>query len=374
MNVLAIVLFFGTVFLAYSNGANDNFKGVATLFGSQTTNYKVAIWWATLTTFLGSIASIFFAELLLKNFSGKGLVPDVIANSYNFHLAVGLGAAITVIFATVVGFPISTTHSITGALAGAGFVAIGTQLNFAALGKSFFLPLLVSPLIAIILGMVAYSTFRFLRLGLGIKKAWCICVGGQQQLLPVTVPQSSSIFQQVITPDIAVDSVENCTDRYKGTLFGISSQQLVSTAHFLSAGIVSFARGLNDTPKIVAIFLLLPAVSLQGGMLAVGLGMAVGGLLSAKKVAIAMSQKITTLQQGQGLAANLMTGFLVIFASRLGVPVSTTHVSVGSIFGVGLVSKTAHPGFFRQVLYSWVLTLPIAAISSGIIYQASSLL
>ena len=106
------------MFLAYSNGANDNFKGVATLFGSQTTNYKVAIWWATLTTFLGSIASIFFAELLLKNFSGKGLVPEAIANSYNFHLAVGLGAAITVILATVIGFPISTTHSITGALAG----------------------------------------------------------------------------------------------------------------------------------------------------------------------------------------------------------------------------------------------------------------
>ena len=192
--------------------------------------------------------------------------------------------------------------------------------------------------------------------------------------MPVTVSQTSNLFEQVITPDIAIDSVENCTDRYKGRLFGISSQQLVSTAHFLSAGIVSFARGLNDTPKIVAIFLLLPVVSLRNGMLAVGLGMAVGGLLSARKVAIAMSQKITTLQQGQGLAANLMTGFLVIFASRMGVPVSTTHVSVGSIFGVGLVSKTAHPEFFQQVLYSWVLTLPIAAISSGIIYQASSLL
>ena len=182
-----------------------------------------------------------------------------------FILPLALGAAITVILATVTGFPISTTHSITGALAGAGLVAIGTQLNFAALGKSFFLPLLLSPLIAVLLGVVAYSTFRLLRLKLGIKKAWCICVGGQQKFVPVTVPQTSNLFQQVITPDIAVDSVDNCTDRYNGKLFGISSQQLVSTAHFLSAGIVSFARGLNDTPKIVAIFLLLPAVSLRKG-------------------------------------------------------------------------------------------------------------
>ena len=62
----AIALFLVTVFLAYANGANDNFKGVATLFGSDTTNYKVAIWWATLTTFAGSICSIALANALLK--------------------------------------------------------------------------------------------------------------------------------------------------------------------------------------------------------------------------------------------------------------------------------------------------------------------
>ena len=81
-----------------------------------------------------------------------------------------------------------------------------------------------------------------------------------------------------------------------------------------------------------------------------------------------MSKKITTFNHGQGLAANLMTGFLVIFASRLGVPVSTTHVSVGSIAGVGLVSKTTHINVFSQVISSWVLTLPFAAIFSGISY------
>ena len=358
-------IFVATVFLAYANGANDNFKGVATLFGSQTTNYKAAIWWATVTTFAGSICSVIFANALLKNFSGKGLVPDAIADTSSFHLAVALGAAITVILATATGFPISTTHGITGALTGAGLAAIGSQLNFAALGKSFFIPLLLSPLIAIMLGVILYSLLHYIRQVLGIEKAWCVCVGNRQELIPVAMGKEHAI---ALNPEIAVDTIENCNQQYLSNFWGVDSQKLVDTCHFLSAGAVSFARGLNDTPKIVALLLTVTAFSVQGGMFAVGLGMAVGGLLNARKVALTVSKKITTLNPGKGLAANFVTGFLVIFASRMGVPVSTTHVSVGSIFGVGVVSKTAHLGMFSQVLSSWVLTLPLAAIISSISY------
>ena len=368
--IWSIGIFLTTVFLAYANGANDNFKGVATLFGSETINYRLAIWWATLTTFAGSIASIALADALLKNFSGKGLVPAAIANTDQFHIAVALGAGLTVILATVTGFPISTTHSLTGALTGAGLMAIGAKLNFAALGKSFFIPLLVSPLVAIVLAAVLYSIFRYLRLLFAIDKAWCICVGNKQELVPVTVNNNNNtnILQAVITPDIRINTTEKCQQKYIGTFLGIDSQKLVDTCHFISAGIVSFARGLNDTPKIVALLLIVSAFSIKSGMLAVGLGMAIGGLLNAKKVAQTVSKKITTLNAGKGLSANLVTGFLVIFASRLGVPVSTTHVSVGSIFGVGAVSKSAHINVFSQVLGSWFLTLPIAAIASGITY------
>ena len=69
--------------------------------------------------------SIFLAETLVKSFSGKGLVPDDIANATDFHLAVALAAGLTVILATLTGFPISTTHGLTGALVGAGLVAMG---------------------------------------------------------------------------------------------------------------------------------------------------------------------------------------------------------------------------------------------------------
>lgn len=366
--MLIIALVLATLFLAYSNGANDNFKGVATLFGSQTTSYKVAIWLATLATFAGSVASIFLAETLLKNFSGKGLVPDAIADSTEFHLAVALGAGLTVIIATLTGFPVSTTHGLTGALVGAGLVAIGTQVNFDKLGSSFFLPLLISPLIAIALGTVFYSLLRYLRVRLGIQKEWCICAGETQQFIPIPQPDATNILQCIKTTDIAVDSTEKCTQRYTGNFSKITNQQLVDACHFLSAGIVSFARGLNDTPKIVSIILIFKALSIQGAMLAVGIAIALGGILNARKVAETMSKKITAMNHGQGLIANLVTGSLVIAASGYGFPVSTTHVSVGSIFGVGLISQKANAKVFYQILLSWLLTLPIAALISAIVY------
>lgn len=113
MTLLCLVLV--TCFLAYSNGANDNFKGVASLFGSATTGYRRAIWWATATTFTGSIASMGLAQSLLTKFSGKGIVPDQLVGSAPFLLAVALGAGVTVIVATLTGFPVSTTHALTGA-------------------------------------------------------------------------------------------------------------------------------------------------------------------------------------------------------------------------------------------------------------------
>jgi PiT family inorganic phosphate transporter len=360
--VYLVLLFLATLFLAYSNGANDNFKGVATLFGSQTTNYKTAIAWATITTFAGSLCSVFLASALVKSFSGKGLVPDAIANATDFHLAVAIATGLTVILATILGFPISTTHGLTGALVGAGLLAIGTQVNFAALQKSFLLPLLLSPMIAILFGIGVYGILHYARKQLGIGKESCICVGETASVALVGTPV---LMQSSV---VSIDTVENCQQRYTGAFAGISSQRLVDAGHFLSAGIVGFARGLNDTPKIVPLLLTIQAISLQGGSLAIALAMALGGLLNARRVAETMSKKITEMNSGQGFSANLVTGILVIAASRFGLPVSTTHVSVGSIFGVGVVSRKANAKVFSQILLSWILTLPIAACLGGLFY------
>ncbi|MCP5004517.1 MAG: inorganic phosphate transporter [Planctomycetes bacterium] len=362
---LLLILFLATCFLAYSNGANDNFKGVATLFGSKTTHYKPAIWWATITTFAGSATSIFFAHALVKTFSGKGLVPDFISASPEFLTAVAIGSAITVIVATVTGFPVSTTHSLTGALVGAGFVAIGSQVNLKVLGSSFFLPLLISPFMAAAFGCILYVVFRGIRIRSGITSEWCICVGKGKEIIPVTQSADALSVSFDSTIGATIDKRENCIEMYRGNILGMNSQKLLDYLHFGTAGVVSFARGLNDTPKIVALILLIKGLSIEWGMMAVAFGMAAGGLLNARKVAETMSNRITRLNHGQGFTANLVTGMLVIFASKFGMPVSTTHVSVGSLFGIGLTTKRINTRMAVEILLSWIVTLPAAAVFSG---------
>ncbi|PSB01843.1 inorganic phosphate transporter [Merismopedia glauca] len=366
MQIFLVAIF--TLFLAYANGANDNFKGVATLFGTKTTNYKVAIWWATITTFAGSGCSIFLAATLLKKFSGKGLVPEVIGNTTEFHLAVAIAASLTVILATFMGFPISTTHSLIGALVGAAIIAVGTQVNLGVLGNSFFLPLLLSPVIAITLGIGMYGLFKYLRVRLGIEKQWCLCVGETQTVIPNFQLSQAGSLETVSISDISIDRVQNCQQKYVGEFWGIDTQRLLNISHFLSAGVVSFARGLNDTPKIVSLMLITSSLSPELGMFLVAVAMSIGGLINARKVAETMSQKIAELKEGQGFTANLVTGVLVIAASLYGLPVSTTHVSVGAIFGSGLVSKTANIQVFSQIVLAWLITLPTAAIMSAIVY------
>ena len=363
------LLFLATCFLAYSNGANDNFKGVASLFGSRTCNYRAAIWWATIATFAGSIVSIFLAQTLLGKFSAKGIVPDHFVGSEYFLLAVAIGAGFTVIIATLTGFPISTTHALTGAIFGCGFVAVGSQVNLAALGKGFVLPLLLSPVLAMAVASLLYAIFHGARIALGLKKEWCVCIGEDERVIAMPQPNSLLALRAVSVPShLTFDEVENCRERYGGNFLGLTSQQVVDAAHFLSAGTVSFARGLNDTPKIVAILLLWKTLDIRWGFGAVATIIAVGGLLSARRVAETMSHKITAMNHGQGFTANLTTAILVVLASLFGLPVSTTHVSVGSLFGIGLTTGKANPRAISAIVLSWLITLPCAAILGGSIY------
>src|SRR5262249_30716121 len=89
--------------------------------------------------------------------------------------------------------------------------------------------------------------------------------------------------------------------------------------------------------------------------------MAIGGLVNARKIAETMSKKITAMNPGQGFTANLVTAVLVTSASRLGLPVSTTHVSCGSLFGIGVVNRKAQVKTILGILLAWVTTLPVAA-------------
>jgi len=250
-------------------------------------------------------------------------------------------------------------------------MAAGDKLNLSVLGSTFFLPLLLSPVISILLTIPLYKIGHGLSRRFGITKESCVCVApGQFVPLAAFTEANIALAPETIGPRplVGIGTAPACIDKYDGLVWGITAQKLIDNVHYVSAVAVSFARGLNDAPKIIGLLLVMKALNLQVGMLAVAAAMAIGGWLNAHKVAVTMSKKISRMNDGQALTANLVTAFMVIFASRLGMPVSTTHVSVGSITGIGIVNGSVDKAIISSIFMSWLLTLPIAAVVSASTY------
>ena len=372
------MLLFAALLLCYSNGANDNFKGFVTVWGSNTLSYEQAIRWATLTTVAGAITGLYFAEALVASFSGRGLVPDALAGTAPFILSVGLGAGLTVLLATLLGFPISTTHALIGGLVGAGLAAPMGIVNFGKLGQSFVLPLLVSPVLSLILaGSIFYAVLRVFAQRAPATDAIdaCLCepapaYAGLNGLNGVRVMP----LPRIALPLIGTQA--SCDQAGAAPLVSISTTRsaILQKVHHLSATAICFARGMNDTPKLVVLLLAVKITSITASFWVVAAAMALGGWFNARKVATTMAKKIVPLTETQGVTANLVTAFLVIFASKLGLPVSTTHVSVGSISGVGMASGKIDLTELSKILMSWAITLPCAAsIAALTMWLVSSL-
>jgi PiT family inorganic phosphate transporter len=370
----------GALWLAWSNGANDNFKGVATLYGSGVLSYRGALAWATIATVAGSLVSVWLAQSLVQTFSGNGLIPAGTLNAA-WLAAIGIGAGATVLLATWLGMPTSTTHALTGALVGAALVADSTGVNWTMLADKFAQPLLLSPLLAIGLTLLLYPGLHWARRGLGIEATSCLCLGETSASALPAGAQAAVLSAP--TPSLAVGNLSGCAGRYEGRFVGLEgsrtsdrlrleAQTAVNALHILSAGSVCFARAVNDTPKIAA--LLLGAAALGGQarpawvIVLIALVMAAGGLIQSRRVAETLSRRITQLNQGQGLTANLVTAGLVLGASHLGLPVSTTHVSTGAIFGIGAVNGKRDWRTIGQILLAWIATLPLGLALGGGLY------
>lgn len=351
------------VFLAFGNGGNDNFKGFATVWGTESLSYRKALLLATLATIAGSLLSLILAQGLVQQFSGKGLLPQGLVEAPRFLISVGLGAALTVIIATRAGLPISTTHALIGGLVGAGLAANPEQLQFAKLGNAFLVPLLLSPLLAAGLGLLTYKLLR-----LRPARIDCVCI---------TMPQTTMLatdltLQQVITPRLVLASDADCSMQSAAglaTSVRLSISRLFDRLHVLSASLICFARAVNDTPKLAALLIASDMLSVQMSLVTMAAAMAFGGLLLSRRVAQTMSQRVTRMNPTQGLAANLITATLVLTASQYALPVSTTHVSVGAIAGVGAGGNTLNSAALRTILLSWLATLPIAGCLAWLTFK-----
>jgi PiT family inorganic phosphate transporter len=357
--LMSLVLVLLTLGLAFANGANDVSKGIATLVGSGTTKYRTAVAWGTAWTLAGGLAAAFLSQKLVATFSGKGFLVNPPGGNA-LLLSVACGAIGWLLFATRSGLPVSTTHALTGALCGAGLAAAGAPgVAWAAVAKKVALPLALSPVISIvivlILAPVALPVFRR-------AHSFCVCVERREP-----VPAATGVALATPLPALNLVAASDCPPE---TLVRVG---LLDSLHWTSAGATSFFRGLNDTPKILALGLAATAgfgFSAFGFYALVAVAMSLGSVVGGFRVTETLARKVTRISHDDGLLANLTTSALVSVASFWALPVSTTHVSSGAIIGIGAESKESRLQWrtVREMLLAWVVTLPVAGLLAALVY------
>ena len=350
--IASLALFLATIVLGWANGANDVPKGIAALAGSGVASPRAAWLLGVAGTAAGGLAAVFLGGALSSLFSG-GFLTSASSLSVESAFAALVGAAGFVLLATWRRWPVSTTHALIGGIVGAAIVQFGIQgVGFNAMLASFLIPLLLSPLLAIGLCWFLLRVNRMLETwrpqwtpGCCDPAAWerdpYICVRPEDRPSPLVC---------------------------KGWL----------AMHWLTGGAVSFARGLNDTPKIAA--LMVPAFAAwptlataeQAPMLAVlviAAAMTIGGYMSGQRLLPVLAEGVSSMNRTTGLFANMGTAFLVMAATPLGFPVSTTHIATGSLIGVRVADNApprTHDALYT-ILLAWLVTLPFSAVTAALV-------
>ncbi|MFE3642356.1 inorganic phosphate transporter [Streptomyces sp. NPDC059169] len=358
MSFTAVLVFVLVAALAAANGSNDVPKGVATLAGAGVTKYRTAIIWGTVTTLAGCVFSLALADKMTKLFS-KGIVTA--APTEAFAVAVLAGAVSWVALATVLRLPVSTTHALIGALLGAGLFLASDSIAWSAIPQKLVVPLLMSVGVAYAVSLV---------LALIVNRV------GRRNRGPGPTATSEGTPSPTGTPEAAepgaVLAAERVTTDPADTPRTAASSRMLTAAHWLTSGATGFARGLNDTPKIVAVgaFALIPAgMTTWQIMLLVAGAMALGSLAGGIRLAERLGEGVIRMNHTEGFLANLTTATLVGLGAGYGLPMSTTHTSTGAIAGsAGATLSRLSGRTLKHFLIAWLVTPPFAAAVSATVF------
>jgi len=360
MLLMAIVLILLTLGVAFANGANDVSKGVATLVGAGLSSDRRAIAWGTAWTLLGVSGAMYLSRGLIEMFTGRGLLAAPPATLV-WPIAATIGVIGWLVIATRAGLPVSTTHALVGAIIGAGLVAAGPGgVRWSALTHGVAVPLLLSPVLSLTVVFAALPPVRSLFRRLG---GFCLCV----ERTATDLAPAPAAGPGVADGGLRVIAAPDCPPAV------LTRVNALDSLHWLTAGLTSFARGLNDAPKVVALGLA-GGVALGVGaapMLAlVAAAMAAGGYLAGRRVTGTLATGVTPMSGPEALAANTAASALVGLASVYGMPVSTTHVAAGTVIAVGLHRRELRWRLVGEILLAWLVTLPVAGALAAAAYVA----
>jgi PiT family inorganic phosphate transporter len=382
------------LYMAWAIGAND----VANAMGTSVGSGALTIRWAIVVAALFEFSGAFLAGGHVTNTVRKGILdmemvsPDELLYGM---LAALTSAATLLLGATRFGLPVSTTHAIVGSIVGFGAVVIGPQaVNWGEVGR-IVASWLTSPLLAGVLAYIIFQLTRRLILDKDSPLDQVRRVGPFFFFYVFFIIGLVTLFKGLKNLNLDLDlseaflgsvafgvvgaviglfflrRVEPGAD--EGSRFG-QVERIFVVLQILTACAVAFAHGSNDVANAIGPLAAIVGV-VEGGevvgksavrpwMLAVGgLGIVFGLATWGYRVMETVGKKITELTPSRGFAAELAAATTIVVASRMGIPVSTTHTLVGAVLGVGMARGIGALDLrvVGHILVSWVATLPISA-------------
>ncbi|MFM1546440.1 MAG: inorganic phosphate transporter [Candidatus Pseudothioglobus sp.] len=407
-NVLIILaIIFGT-FMAWGIGANDVANAMGTSVGSGAVTIKQAIIIAVIFEFAGAILAGGEVTATIR----KGILDAALFTNEPHLLVYGmlaslLAAGMWLLIASSFGWPVSTTHSIVGAIV--GFGAVGVGVDAVAWSKVFKIVIswIASPILA---GVISFILFRSLQnliidtkhpfdnakkyvpyymflvgfivslvtIFKGLKHVGMSFDTFTSYSLSIGVGLLVAIIGTFVIRDIHLDPDENKDFYYA------SMERVFSVLMIITAAAMAFAHGSNDVANAIGPLAAIYSVIESGGLIGAksalpvwillvgGTGIVIGLITYGHKVIATIGTGITQLTPSRGFAATLAAAATVVIASGTGIPVSTTQVLVGAVLGVGLARGMAalDTRVINKIFLSWIVTLPAGAFMSILFFFA----
>ncbi|MBW4434269.1 MAG: inorganic phosphate transporter [Pelatocladus maniniholoensis HA4357-MV3] len=416
MILIVILLAF---YLAFNLGANDVANAMGTSVGSKAVTLKQALIIAGVLEFTGAVL---FGQEVSQTIATKIANPELFASTPQIlmigMITVLISCGLWLQIATARGLPVSSSHATVGAIAGFSWVALGVDaIDWLSIGK-ITVGWIVTPVISGAIAALFYSQI----------KRWILEQPHQLLQLNEWIPWLSvvflGIFGVIVLPSVIQPVAKFLTEEIgmqvpihdfplfvggiaaialslyswrqldTGDTLSVSSSSfsvvegLFAKFQLLSACFVAFAHGSNDVGNAIAPLAAIVYINSTGtvptGGIAIpiwilvlgGGGIVTGLAIWGKKVIATIGESIISLQPSSGFCAELATATTILLASRLGLPVSTSHALVGGVVGVGLVQNPNSVKFktLQGIATAWLVTVPISAGLSAVIFSITRLL
>ncbi|MEA5577888.1 anion permease [Anabaena sp. UHCC 0451] len=409
-----IIIAFLAFYVAFNLGANDVANAMGTSVGSKAVTLKQAIIIAGILEFTGAVL---FGHGVTETLGTKIANPELFTTTPQ-TLALGMAtvlisSGVWLQIATSLGLPVSSSHAVVGAIAGFTWVALGINaIDWSSIGL-ITIGWILTPVISGIVAAFFYSLIQRWILNqphpiLQLKEwiPWLsvilLCTFGVIVLPSLTQPLTNFLIEKVgfNIPAHDIPIFTGATAAIGLTLYSWKKlqdtqasffqspipnpiEQLFGRFQLLSACFVAFAHGSNDVGNAIAPLAVISYINQTHSvpnngitiplwiMILGGVGIVTGLAIWGKKVMATIGENIISLQPSSGFCAELATATTILLASRLGLPVSTSHALVGSVVGIGLVQNLKSIKFqtLQGIAAAWVITVPISAAISATIFS-----